>query len=119
MTSGLIAALVGLVIPIAVAAITREKLPTRFKAYILLFFSTATGILSGLTTNPPTGWSQWEHVIGNIIIAFIAAAGADYGGWHPTGVRDRVTARTASFGIGPREPNKESGNASTTGAAGP
>lgn len=102
MTSGLIAALIGLVIPIVVAAVTREHLPTKFKAYLVLFLSTATGVLSGVTTNPPSGWSQWEHVIGNIIVAFIAAAGSDYGGWHPTGVRDRVVQRTANFGIGPK-----------------
>jgi hypothetical protein len=99
----LIACLVGVAIPAVVAFITKEALPEAVKALILLFLSTATGILSALASTPPAGWAQWQHVLISIVVTFVAAAASQYAAWKPTGAHAVIAKASAGFGIGPKQ----------------
>ena len=100
--STFVSMLVGLGIPALVALITREALPAKVKALLLLLLSTATGILSGLVTNPPQSWSTWEHVLLNIVLTYVAAAASLIAGWIPTGANKAIERATDRIGFGPR-----------------
>lgn len=103
--STLLSLLVGLGIPALVAFITRESLPEKVKALILLFLSTASGLISALVTNPPTGWSTWEHILLNIVLTYVAAAASLVATWVPIGANKAIHAATDKhFGIGKYDP---------------
>jgi hypothetical protein len=102
-TSTIIAMLVGLGIPAVVALVTKETLPLHLKALLTLFLTTAAGVLSGIASSPPSNLSEWEHVVVNIVLAYMSAAAATIGTWAPTGLLIRISRATQRFGIGKRQ----------------
>jgi hypothetical protein len=105
MATLLITALVGLVIPALVALVTKEALPTKVKALLLLLFSTASGVVAGLAATPPHSWTEWQAVLVSILVTFVSAAASDVAAWRPTGGTAAVTRATERFGFGPRSPH--------------
>lgn len=103
MTLGvLIALLAGTVIPALTAAVTRETASARMKAAIAAVFSVSAGAVATVATTPPRGTSQWEQLVGTILLAWVASASAYSFGWKPTGAVKVIVRATAGFGIGPR-----------------
>lgn len=96
----LITIAVSIVLPWLVAFITKESMPQNIKALILLLLATATGIVSGLLTNPPATWAQWQQVLLSIFVAFVAAASSNHFNEH-TGATPAISRSTSNFGIGP------------------
>lgn len=105
MSALLITSLVGLIIPALVALVTKETLPQWAKALILLLLSTASGVLAGLTGNPPATWAQWQAVLAAIVVTFVSAAASEFSIWAPgTGalahLRAVIDRHTGRVGIG-------------------
>lgn len=96
----LITIAVGIVLPWLVAFVTKEALPQKIKAMILLLLATAAGVVSGLVSNPPVGWAQWEQVLLTIFVTFVAAASSDHVS-DQTEINKAINHGTAKFGIGP------------------
>jgi hypothetical protein len=98
--STLLTMLVGVGLPLLVAAVTKESLSVRSKTLILAFLSAVSGILTGIIGHVPVGLNAWEGVGLDILLTFVTAAAADIKAWEPTGVTPAVARKTARFGIG-------------------
>jgi hypothetical protein len=98
--STLITLFIGFVIPLATAAVTKWGVPKWLKALVTLFLSTVTGVATGLATHAPANLSQWEHVLLNIGVTFIAAAAADFQAWDPFKTTAAIGRATPKFGFG-------------------
>lgn len=98
--STIISMLIGVGIPLLVAFVTKETLPDRIKVLILLFLSTASGVVSSLVGAVPTTLSGWGHVALNILMTFLAAAAAEVAAWKPLGTTAAVARLSARFGLG-------------------
>lgn len=105
MTGGaVLAMIVGVVIPAAVALVTRESLPPWVKEALLLLLSTATGVVTAVVTSPPTTLSGWEHLALNVLVAFVAAEASDLA-QRKTGTVTAIHAATdRHFGLGRYDP---------------
>lgn len=98
MTSLIIAALVGVIIPALVAFVTKEGLPTWIKQIILALLSAVVGVLSSIAGSPPTGWTQWQQILVAILVTFVAAVQSQFGVAEVHAALGRVSKR---IGIGP------------------
>lgn len=97
---------VSLLMPGLIALITKEDISLRLKAFILLFLSTAAGIISSFAWPQPTTLATWGHLGVNILMAFLSAVAADHALWEPTGASKAVHRATDNFGFGPNnQPN--------------
>lgn len=97
--STLIALLVGTVLPLVTATITKDTLNPKLKALVLILLASITGVLTSVLGALPTSLSGWEHVLLNILAAFIAAAAADFKAWDPFGTTAAVHKATSRFGL--------------------
>lgn len=107
MSALLITALVGLIIPALVSLVTKETLPQWAKMLLLTLLSTASGILAGITGNPPSTWAQWQAIIVAILVTFVSAAASQFAVWQPkTGAFAHLSAaidrHTGKVGLGRR-----------------
>lgn len=99
--STLITMVVGLLIPALVALVTKESLPARAKVLIVLLLTTASGVLSGIESAPPSSLSGWEHVVLNILMTYVSAAAATVAPWIPGSTFvEHIERLTSDFGIG-------------------
>ena len=73
-TSTIVTMLVGLLIPLFVALITKAKLSEPWKALIILFFSTVSGVIASQVGPTPTSLSGWGHVALSILMTYVSAA---------------------------------------------
>lgn len=94
--------LVGTLLPALTAFVTRENATPKVKALLTALISGVTGAVSGFLITPPSGWSQWEQVIGTIAVTWAMAAVSYFFGWKPTGAAAAIARATASFGVGGR-----------------
>jgi hypothetical protein len=60
--STIISMIVGVFLPLLVAAITRDALPEKYKVLILAFLSAVSGALTSVLGALPTTLTGWEHV---------------------------------------------------------
>lgn len=102
--STLISLLVGTGLPLLTAVITKETLNPKLKALVLILLASITGVLTSILGSLPTSLSGWEHVLLNILAAFIAAAAADFKAWDPFGTVVSIHKATSKFGLGPPAP---------------
>ena len=101
--ASLISLAVGVVIPGLVSLLSRINASNGLRALLSAMLSAVGGALSGALTATPTHWSQWESILWQIALAWIAAAVSYLTGWKPTGASHRIARATARFGIGPRQ----------------
>jgi len=78
----LLSLLVGSVLPLLVAAVSKGSWPEGVKALLLALFSAATGVGSALEN--PAGVS-YRDLAANAALAFISGAAVAAGTWKPTG----------------------------------
>lgn len=78
----LLSLLVGGVLPLLVATVTKASWPEPLKAVLLALLSAATGVGSALLN--PTG-ADYVTIIANAALAFVAATAVAAGTWKPTG----------------------------------
>ncbi len=79
MTAGtILSMLIAIVVPALVAIVTRASLPPWAHQALLTLFATITGVVSAVVTSPPTNLSGWEHLVLNIVVAFVAAEASSY-----------------------------------------
>lgn len=97
--SSLISVVIGIVIPGLTALITKEHASDRLKAFLTALLAAVTGGLNGALTALPHGWTQWEAILWQIFVAWVAAGVAYLTGWKPTGASNTVTKKTATFGL--------------------
>ena len=97
--STLVSMLIGVVLPLAMLAITKNKLSPLVKGLILLFFSTVAGVWTSLAGAVPNTLTSWEHVLLNILMTYLTAA-VSFVAAERTGVATKVTTATKGFGIG-------------------
>lgn len=100
-TSTIIAMVIGFGIPALTAVVTKEALPKPVKVLILLFLSTATGVLTSVIGSPPANASGWGHLVLNIFLTFAVAASSDVGVWEKSGADAAIHRKTDRLiGIG-------------------
>lgn len=92
--------LVGLLIPLLIAFVTKARLGQPWKALIVLFFSTVAGVIASQVGPVPASLSGWGHVMLSVIMTYLAAAVSYMATWKPTGVSTKINEATADFGIG-------------------
>lgn len=102
--STIVAMVISLGIPLLVTLVTKTALSAPWKQLILLFFTTVTGVVTSLLGTLPTSLNGWEHLLLNVLMAYLAAAVAYLISWKPTGVIDALSRSTKDFGIGPSNP---------------
>lgn len=78
----LISLLVGGVLPLLVATVTKASWPEPLKALLLAVLSAATGAGTALTQSGPVSWSS---IASNAALTFISGAAVAAGTWKPTG----------------------------------
>lgn len=100
--STIVTMFIGTMIPLIIALITKQRLNAKFKVLLTLFFTTISGVLTSLLGAYPTSLTGWEHVLLNVLMTYLAAAGADVAGWIPSGAKKVVETATPEFGIGPK-----------------
>lgn len=98
--STIITMLIGLLLPMLITLVTKERLPAHIKVLILLLLSTVSGVTSSLVGSVPVTLTGWGHVALNILMTFVAAAAAQIAAWEPSGALKAVEGRTAKYGIG-------------------
>lgn len=79
----LIALIVGTVLPLLVAAVTKASWPESLKAVVLAFFSALTGV--GTALQSPSHASA-STILANALTTFVTGAAVAAGTWKPTGV---------------------------------
>ena len=94
-----IAIIVGVLLPLATAFLTKVGASGRLKALVNLLLCGVTGVVAVLTTNAGHTVTVREFVLA-IGTAFISAIAAHYGLWKPTGASPAVQAATPNFGLG-------------------
>ena len=99
MSALLITALVGIIIPALVAIVTKESLPEPAKGLLLLFLSTASGVIAGFVATPPSSWAQWQAVLASVFVTFVASVSSDYAA-DKTGDGRALTERPGTSGSG-------------------
>lgn len=83
----LLSLLVGGVLPLLVATVTKASWPEPLKALLLAVFSALTGVGSALLN--PTG-ADYFTIIANGALAFVSAAAVAAGTWRPTGALGKL-----------------------------
>lgn len=79
--------LVGVVLPIIVAAVMEYEHSGKARAVVLLFLSGVTGFLNNwLSTNN----FDWHNAVLGSIITFVIGVAALFGLWKPTEVNERA-----------------------------
>lgn len=101
----LISFVVGLVIPALTSLVTREHISQKLRALLTAMLAAVGGGLTGAIGSPPAGWHQWQTILWGIGLAWVSAGVIYFTGYNATGpsVARFVSAKTASFGIGPEE----------------
>jgi hypothetical protein len=101
-TSGVLVALViGTIIPAITALATTLSSNVKTKAVVAAGLSVLTGIATTYFTTPPKGTSQWESLIGYMLVCWIASSGAYVAAWKPSHAAAALNERSPAFGFGP------------------
>lgn len=90
--------LLGLLIPLLTALLTKKFAAQGTKAVITLVASALLGSIAYLAT--VDGGYDWAGFVNAFINAFLPAIAGYYGLWKPTGVAGTVAQKTQNFGIG-------------------
>jgi hypothetical protein len=90
--------LLGLLIPLLTALLTKKLASQGLKAVVTLISSVLLGSIAYLVA--ADGGYDWEGFVNAFINAFLPAIAAYYGLWKPTGVAGTVANKTARFGVG-------------------
>lgn len=90
--------LIGLLIPIATAALTKYRAPSSVKSVVTLVLSVLTGTIATIAATDG-GW-DFSGFLNNFINAFVPAIAAYYGLFKPTDVTGKVGRATANLGVG-------------------
>ena len=97
--SSLISLAVGLVIPALVSLLTRVHASDGLKAMLTAMLAAVSGGLNGALSAVPHGWHQWEQILWQIGLAWIAAGVTYLTGYKPTGVTLWIHRKTEPFGL--------------------
>lgn len=90
-TAGILAMLVGTVLPLLVGAVTRITLNAGVKALILLLLSAVTAVLSQwLTALTDAQAFHWQAAVLSAITTFLVGLGSHYQLWKPSGLAYRL-----------------------------
>ena len=102
-TAGLLAVIVGVLLPILVAFVTKQSTLGKYKAVILLALSGISSVLfawhDAAANN--TDWDAKNVVLG-AIVTFVIAVAAHAGLWKPTevtGANGAIQRKTANVGL--------------------
>lgn len=90
--------LVGTLIPVLVALVTKKVANSGLKGALNATLSVATGVLNVLVANG--GMADVTAMVNAALLAFTASIVTYYGLLKPTGITGKVQDSTASFGIG-------------------
>ena len=82
-----LSALIGVVIPIAVALVTKHATSAKVKSLLLLVLSVVSGFLTELLNNANF---VLEQAAFGAVLAFVTGTAALFGLWKPTGVDDSL-----------------------------
>lgn len=93
-----LAFLVGSVVPLLVALLTKLKASPRVKAAANLVVSIVAGVVTFLSTT--NGRATFLELAGAAIAAYLASGVAYHNFWKPTGVAPVVNRSTPKLGIG-------------------
>jgi len=85
-TFQLVTLIVGVLLPILVALITKLNTPPRIRAVLLLALSAVSAVLNSWLSNP-NGF-DWGQALWGAVTTFIIGVATLYGLWKPTGVSD-------------------------------
>jgi hypothetical protein len=100
--STIVSMVIGVGIPALAAFITREGLPPRLKILVLLFLSTATGVVSAVITELPTTSAGWWHLVLTVLMTYATAAVSQVQAWVPSGATKAIHRSSDRFiGFGP------------------
>lgn len=111
--------IVGLLIPILTAVVTKHVASQGLKATVTTVLSALTAAVSVLVAADGHSFA-WQAFVNAFVNTFIPAIALYYGFWKPTGLAGSVAAATKSFGLGPRPvlETSEKGEESPSSAAG-
>lgn len=99
----IVSMVIGVGIPALSAFITRETLPPKFKALVVLFLSTVIGVVSSLINELPTTANGWWHLVLTVLMTYAVAAASEVQGWIPLGAVRWIHRKTdKAFGLGPK-----------------
>lgn len=93
--------LAGVLLPIAVAFVTREFASPRLKALALTILSTISGVLAQVVSSDGTAIIS-EDTLWNVAISWVIAVATYFGLWRPSGTTQSVQRKTRYFGFGGR-----------------
>lgn len=96
-TFQLVTLIVGVLLPILVAAVTKYEASPKARSLLLLVLSAVTGVLNSWLSTP-NGF-DWQQAIWGAVTTFIIGVATLFGLWKPTGVND---AAKKSFVGGPK-----------------
>ena len=99
-TSTIVTMLVGLLIPLLVALVTKARLSAPWKVLISLLLTTASGVVSSQVGASPPSLSGWGHIALQIVMTYLASAVSYLATWKPSGVADSINRVTKDFGLG-------------------
>ncbi len=88
----------GLLIPILTALITKRVASQGLKSVVTLVLSAITAATAVLVSDD--GGYAWQAFVNAFINTFVPAIVMYYGLWKPTGLAGSVSAKTENFGIG-------------------
>ena len=97
-TASQIAALIGLLIPLAVSLLAKYNAPNSVRAVLNLVLSAAASVLGLLVS--PAGDLDWKAFLGAWLAAVVASVSSYYAAWKPFNTADALGAATADFGFG-------------------
>jgi hypothetical protein len=90
--------IIGLLIPILTALVTKHVASQGLKSVVTLVLSAVTAAVAVLVS--ADGGFAWQAFVNAFINAFVPAIAIYYGLWKPTGVAGSVAAATKTFGLG-------------------
>lgn len=93
-----ISALLGLLLPLVVALLTKYDVAPGVRIWVNMFLSAAAGAVGTLIASD--GGFAWVTFILSSVAAFLTSALAYMGVYKPTGAAAGVASKTASFGFG-------------------
>lgn len=82
--------IVGVLLPILVALVTKYEHSAKIKALLLLVLSAVAGVLNSWLRH--TGTFDWTQAIWDAMTVFIIGVATLFGLWQPTGVNDVAKA---------------------------
>ena len=95
-TAQVVTLIVGVLLPMVVALVTKYETSPAVRAILLLVLSGVSGVLNDWLV--ADGAFDWGQAILSALTTFIVGVATLYGLWKPTGVSDRLTAVGSNTG---------------------